>query len=81
MILSTALALATGILGRQIMFLSLKFDDYDDNDTGVFLPTMERRVPGAVPKILNETLNVDFTKQYSLYTLALTTGAKGLCLI
>ena len=44
---------------------------------GVFLPSMERRVPGAVPNIINETLDVEFTKQYSLYDLILTTGAKG----
>lgn len=44
---------------------------------GVFLPSMERKVPGAVPNIINETLDVDFTKQYSLYDLILTSGAKG----
>jgi len=41
------------------------------------MPTMERLVHGAGPKLLHEILGVDFQKPYSFQTLMWTTGAAG----
>lgn len=48
---------------------------------GVFTSSMERKVPGAIPILINDTINVVFTRQYSVFSLAETTGARGNTLI
>jgi len=42
-----------------------------------FTVTFERRVVGAIPKLLHQVLAMEWTKNYSLYSLGATTGAAG----
>lgn len=42
-----------------------------------FTVTFERRVVGAIPKLLHQVLAMEWTKEYSLYSLGETTGAAG----
>jgi Paraquat-inducible protein A len=43
----------------------------------IYLPSMERKVGGAIPKYLKEILVIDFNKSYSLAMLQDMTGAAG----
>jgi len=44
---------------------------------GVYAPTMERRVNGAIPALLQEIFGTSWDTTYSLYTLGLTTNNAG----
>eukprot|EP00924_Labyrinthula_sp_SR-Ha-C_P004347 maker-scaffold_3-snap-gene-21.4-mRNA-1 protein AED:0.03 eAED:0.03 QI:49/1/1/1/1/1/5/54/561 len=43
----------------------------------VWIPTMERNVPGSIPSVINETLFYDFKEKVSLATLTELIGVKG----
>lgn len=61
----------------SILFLMLTLLTLGLITHAVYLPTMERRVNGAIPALLHEIFGTSWDTTYSLYTLGLTTNNAG----